>query len=214
METAELWQIVFHFDRHLGIFVAQHGNAVYAMLFAIIFCEIGLLPLFFLPGDRVIFVCGAYSAPGALAWQVVVPLLCVAAFGGSLLSYGVGSRLRRTLDARHPRWLNQDALHRSQRFYQRYGATAFLFSPYIAVVRTFCPFVAGIAAMDFARFSGVAALGAIVWIGGLVTAGYWFGNLPLIRDNMNAIVLSGVALGVGALLLGALWRRLRANNPR
>lgn len=209
MNTVTLWQLVLHFDQHLGSFVAQHGIAVYAVLFAIIFCEIGLLPLFFLPGDPLVFFCGALAAIGALDVWVLTPLLFIATVGGSALSYAIGHRIGHELFRRDYRLLDRHAMARGQAFYARYGRLTFLLSPYIAVVRTFAPFAAGVSLMPGPRFLVSVCAGALLWIGGLVAAGFFFGNVPLIRDHMNTIVLAGIGLGVGSLLVGGLLRRLR-----
>lgn len=214
MDPAQLAQIVLHFDQHIGAFAAQYGAAIYAMLFAIVFCEIGLAPLFFLPGDPLIFLCGAFCATGRISLWVLLPVLFVAAVGGSVLSYAIGNRLGRQVFTRDYRWLDKSALQRSHAFYERYGGVTFLLSPFIAVVRTFAPLIAGVSAMTFPKFLLSVSAGAALWIGILVPGGYFFGNVPLIRNHMSAIVLAGVGLGVGSLLASAAWHRFKKTQAR
>lgn len=209
-----LWQLLLHFDQHLGAAIAHYGPLVYVMLFVIVFAEIGVLPLFFLPGDPLLFICGAFCASGYLNLWVLMPLLFVATLGGSLLNYSVGRVVGMKVLSRQPRWVDQAALQRTHLFYARHGDVTFLLSPFIAVVRTFAPFVGGIAGMGTARFMLAAAAGALLWSVSLPLLGYFFGNVPQVRDHMGAIVLSGVVLGVGALLVTSAWHKLRARVGR
>ena len=209
MDFAQLSQIVIHFDQHIGSFATQYGIAIYAVLFAIVFVEIGLIPLFFLPGDPLVFLCGAFCATGAINIWVLMPVMFAATVGGSALSYAIGKRVGSKVFSLNYRWLDKAALNRSNAFYERHGRVTFLVSPYIAVVRTFAPFIAGVSAMNYPKFMLSVIGGAALWIGGLVIGGYYFGNVPVIRDHMNAIVLAGIGLGVGSLLLGSMWRYLK-----
>ena len=214
MDFAQLLQVVLHFDQHVGGFAAQYGTAIYVMLFAIIFCEIGVVPLFFLPGDPLVFLCGAFCATGQLDIWVLLPVLYVATVGGSALSYATGAKVGVNVFRLNYRWLDKSALNRSHAFYEKHGRITFLISPYIAVVRTFAPFIAGVSAMSFSKFMLSVNVGAALWIGGLVGGGYFLGNRPFIHDHMNAIVLSGIGLGLGALLASGLWRYLKARRIR
>jgi membrane-associated protein len=212
MDSLSLWQLLLHFDQHLGAAIAHYGPLVYAILFAVVFAEIGVLPLFFLPGDPLLFICGAFCASGYLSLWVLMPLLFVAALGGSLLNYGVGRAIGMKVLGRQLRWIDQAALERTHRFYAEHGDVTFLLSPFIAVVRTFAPFVGGIAGMGAARFLLAAAAGALLWSVSLPVLGYFFGNVPQVRDHMGAIVLSGIVMGVGALVVANVWRRLRVGR--
>src|SRR4051794_31451749 len=181
MDLMQLLQSVLHFDQHLGNAIAQHGTAIYVILFAIIFVEIGILPLFFLPGDPLIFLCGAYCATGAINVLIVAPLLFAATVLGSLLCYASGRALGTRVFTHDYRWLDKAALNRTHAFYENHGGLTFILSPFIAVVRTFAPFVAGVAQMTFARFVTAVTAGAAVWIVTLVGGGYYFGNVPIIH---------------------------------
>lgn len=212
MGSMSLWELLLHFDQHLGAAIAHYGPLVYAVLFAVVFAEIGVLPLFFLPGDPLLFICGAFCASGYLNLWVLMPVLFAAALGGSVLNYSVGRVIGMKVLSRQWRWVDQSALQRTHAFYAEHGAVTFLLSPFIAVVRTFAPFVGGIAGMGAARFLFAAAAGALLWSVSLPVLGYFFGNVPQVRDHMGAIVLSGIVIGVGALVVANVWRRVRAGR--
>lgn len=210
----QILQLVLHFDRHLGDAIAQYGTLVYFMLFAIVFCEMAFLPLFFLPGDPLLFICGAFCAMGGISPWVVMPVLFVAAVAGSMVNYGIGRRIGRSVFTRDYRWLDRAALRRTHAFYEDHGGVTFLLSPFIAVVRTFAPFVAGAAAMAPRKFVLSVVAGAALWVVTLVVGGYLFGNIPVVREHLSAIVLIGIAAGVGSLVLGGLFRLCRARKAR
>ena len=214
MDLMHLLQVALHFDSHLGGLIEQYGTAVYAMLFAIVFVEIAFLPLFFLPGDPLIFICGAFAATGALNVWLVIPVLFAATVGGSIVNYWIGRAIGEKVYTANYRWLDKNALRRAHAFYEVRGGLTFLLSPFIAVVRTFAPFVGGVARMTFVRFVWFVVLGAAIWIVSLVMAGYLFGNVPFVRNHMSSIVLLGVGLGVGSLLVSGLWRLVHGRRPR
>lgn len=208
----DILQITLHLNQYLGTLIAQNGNLAYTVLFLIVFCEIGLLPLFFLPGDPLLFVTGAFCAIGSLSIWIVVPLLFIAAVLGSMLNYWIGRAVGQKVYSRNYRWLDRDALQKSHEFYEKYGSVTFIMSPFIAVVRTFAPFVGGVASMTFAKFLASMISGAAVWVISLVVGGYFFGNIPVIRDHVGAIVLIGLALGLGSLAISAMVRAYKART--
>ena len=212
MEASQILSLLLHFDQNLGPAIAQYGVLVYGILFAIVFCEIGLLPLFFLPGDPLLFLCGAFCASGALKLWILLPVLLVAAVAGSLLNYAIGKAIGARVFTGGYRWINRDALRRTHDFYQRHGGLTLLLSPFVAVVRTFAPFVAGVSAMSAPRFALAASAGATVWVVSLLAGGYLFGNVPLVRDHMSAIVLLGLALGLGSLVVASAWRAVKGRQ--
>ncbi|QPF75668.1 hypothetical protein G8A07_23965 [Roseateles sp. DAIF2] len=182
---------------------------VYLLLFLLVFCEIGIAPLFFLPGDPLLFFCGTLAAGGILRLALLLPLVACAALGGSLLAYALGCHLRRHAQRAQWRWLDPVALRRAQEFFARHGALTLLVSPYVAVLRTFAPLAAGVAGMAAARFVPAAAAGAGLWSVGLLSAGYFFGHIPLVRDHIGALALLGLVLGLAGLLL-----RRRGRTPQ
>lgn len=213
MDFAQFLPMLLHFDRHLGSLIAQHHVLVYAMLFLVVFGEIGVLPLFFLPGDPLLFLCGAFCATGALNIWILVPLLVAATVLGSMLNYWTGHTIGHKAYSLNYRWLDRAALQKTHAFYERHGHITFILSPFIAVVRTFAPFIGGVARMTFAKFLAAVVSGAAVWVLALVPGGYFFGNIPLIRDHMSTIVLLGLALGLGGLVASSLVRAWRARLP-
>jgi membrane-associated protein len=213
MQSMPLYHALFHIDQYLELLIRQYGALVYLMLFVIVFCEIGILPLFFLPGDPLLFICGALSASGDANIFILMATFFVAAFTGSTLNYWIGRSIGHKVYARNYKWLNQAALQRTHVFYEKYGAVTLIVSPFIAVVRTFAPFVAGVSEMTFAKFQIFNIVGAAIWVLVLVPAGYFFGNIPLVHDHLNAIILAGIAIGITALIASGIWR-LRGRTSR
>ena len=213
----DLLQILLHLNQFLATLIAEHGELAYAVLFVVVFSEIGLLPLFFLPGDPLLFFCGAFCATGALSLWLLLPLLFAAAVLGTLLSYWLGRMLGEQAYERNYRWLDRSALDRAHAFYERYGRVTFLMSPFVAVVRTFAPFAGGVSGMTFGKFLPAVVAGAALWVGILVVGGYYFGNIPLIRDHVGGIVLLGLGLGLLSLAFGSLLKKGRqwvAGGPK
>ena len=184
----------------------QYGSLVYALLFAIVFCETAFLVLFFLPGDPLLFISGALCATGAMNIWILMVLLFTAAVAGSIVNYWLGNAIGQRVFVRDYKWLNREALKKTHAFYEKHGGITFLLSPFIAVVRTFAPFVAGVSAMTFRKFWLFVVAGAALWVITLVSSGYFFGNIPVIRDHLNSIVLLGVGLGLGIPMLNWLWK--------
>jgi len=206
MHFVQLVHAILHFDQNLGSLIAQHGAMVYAALFLIVFCEIGLLPLFFLPGDPLLFICGAFCATGVMKLWVLMPVLFVAAVLGSVLNYAIGRAVGQRVYAHDYRWLDRAALQKTHQFYESYGWITFILSPFIAVIRTFAPFVGGVSSMTFSKFLVAVVAGAATWVVTLLLAGYWFGNIPLVHEHLGALVLLGLVLGLGALAIAGLLR--------
>lgn len=210
----EFLQVLLHFDHYLGTVITQYGTWIYLLLFGIVFCETALIPLFFLPGNPLLFISGAFCASGLMNIWVLMVALFVAALSGSLVNYRIGRFIGKQIYTRNYRWLDREALLKTHAFYESHGGYSFLFSLFIPVVRTFAPLVAGVSEMRAARFVGFVTAGAAIWVVTLATAGYFFGNLPLIHDNLNIILLLGIGLGVGSVILGGLWRTYRKRRAR
>jgi len=210
----QLLDMVLHVDKFLGQFVQDYGVWVYGILFAIVFAETGLVVLPFLPGDSLLFIAGAMCATGAMNEWVLSGLLLVAAISGNTVNYMVGSWIGPKVFEHEWRFLDQKALRRTHDFYERHGGKTLVMARFIPIVRTFAPFVAGVSQMTFARFQLFNVLGALLWVVGLVFAGYFFGNLPFIKQYLNLIVLAGIGAAVVPLVLGGLWRLVRGNKRR
>jgi membrane-associated protein len=203
-------EIMLHLNQYLSGLIEQNGNLAYAVLFLIVFCEMALLPLFFLPGDPLLFASGAFCALGSLNAWILIPVLFTATVLGSTLNYWIGRAVGQKVYSRNYRWLDRDALQRSHAFYENHGSVTFIMSPFIAVVRTFIPFVGGVANMTFGKFLVAMTTGAAVWVVSLVLGGYFFGNIPIIRDHIGGIVLIGIGLGLGSLAVSWLVKTYRA----
>ncbi len=210
----ELITQVWHFDQHLATWVTQHGAWVYALLFAVIFLELGVLPFFFLPGNPLVFVCGAMCAAGTMHVLPVATVLWSAVVVGSLLNYATGRCLGRGLGLWHWSWPDREALRRTHAFYERRGAVTFVLSPYLAVIRSCAPFVGGVAHMTPSNFVASVMIGAATWVLPLLAAGYAFGHLPGVQEHFALLVWGGIGLGLCALAGFALARALHRRRQR
>jgi len=190
------WQFVSHLDRELAMLLAQYGPWVYALLFAIVFCETGLVVTPFLPGDSLLFAAGALWASARLSPGALCVTLVAAALGGDNCNYWIGRLVGRKILARKSRLVDHRAVERTERFYARHGGKTLVMARFVPLVRTFAPFVAGIGAMSYARFIAYSIAGAVFWVVLLVLAGYWFGDIPLVRDNFGLVVIAIVAVSL------------------
>ncbi|MBC7859263.1 MAG: VTT domain-containing protein [Burkholderiaceae bacterium] len=206
MDFVQLLDMLVHVDKTLGTLINQYGTLVYAVLFAIIFSETGLVVLFFFPGDTLLFIAGAFCATGQMNLGVLLALLVTAAIAGNTLNYWIGEAIGHRVFTHDYRWINKDALRRTHTFFERHGGKTIILARFVPVVRTFAPFVAGVSDMTHTRFQIYNVAGAVLWVVGLVTAGYFFGNIPLVRDHLTAIVLAGVGVAVVPLALGGAWK--------
>lgn len=205
-------ELILHLDTHLAALVADYGHWVYAILFLIIFCETGLVVMPFLPGDSLLFVAGAIAAAGGLHIGLLVSLLIVAAVLGDSLNYGVGQWFGpRVFRWESSRWFNREAFDRTHAFYERHGGKTIIIARFLPLIRTFAPFVGGVARMDYARFLAFNVCGAVVWVGSLCLAGYWFGNLPWVKHNLSAVILGIIAVSLAPLTIA--WLRARCTKP-
>ena len=193
----------------LSLWIDSYGNAIYPLLFLLVTAEIGVAPLFFLPGDPLLFLCGALSVKGGLNPWLLVSVFFAATVIGSAMAYGAGALIGNKALQHPSRWLNREALERAHRFFEGHGAWGLVVTPYVAVLRTFAPLVAGMARMDFARFMAAVSAGAALWSVGLVAAGHYFGDVPLVREHMGGIILSGLVLATAAAILRRLVLRFR-----
>ena len=206
MDLMQFFDMILHVDKTLGTLLAQYGVYIYAVLFAIVFCETGLVVLFFFPGDTLLFIAGAFCATGEMSYPILVLLLITAAVTGNTLNYWIGEAIGQRVFTHDYRWINKDALHRTHNFFEKHGGKTIILARFVPVVRTFAPFVAGVSDMTHARFQLYNFTGAVLWVVSLVTGGYFFGNLPWVRDHLTAIVLVGVGAAVVPLALGGLWK--------
>src|SRR5690606_20780947 len=166
----------------------------------------GLVIFPFLPGDTLLFIGGAFAASGQMNVWLLMFLLTTAAVTGNTVNYWIGRSIGEKVFTHNYRWVDKDALRKTHAFYENHGGKTIVLARFVPIVRTFAPFVAGVSAMNFAKFQFYNITGALVWVVGLVAAGYFFGNIPIIRDHLNTIVLIGVGAAVIPLALGGLWK--------
>lgn len=206
MENITLLDLVLHIDKHLDLIVQQYGVWAYGILNAIVFAETGLVAFPFLPGDSLLFIAGAFSAKGSLDLIILNVTLIASAVIGNTVNYFIGRYLGRRFNVREFRWLDKHALDKTHAFYEKHGGKTIILARFLPIVRTFAPFVAGISEMTFTKFQLFNVVGASLWVISLTVAGYFFGNLPFIRDNLNVIVLVGVFAAAIPVAFAALWK--------
>ncbi len=206
MEFSQLLDLILHVDKSLGSLLEVYGPAVYAVLFAIVFAETGLVVFPFLPGDTLLFIGGAFCASGMMSAPLLVALLVIAAVSGNTVNYLIGRAIGNKVFTRNYRWIDRAALEKTHAFFEKHGGKTIVLARWLPVIRTFAPFVAGVSQIQMARFQLFNIAGALAWVVGLVAAGYFFGNIPVIRDHLNTIVLVGVAAAAGPVALAAAVR--------
>jgi membrane-associated protein len=189
-----LLDIVLHLDTHLLALVRDYGTLVYAILFLIIFAETGLVVAPFLPGDSLLFVTGALCGMGSLELQVLMPLLIVAAFCGDNTNYWIGRHFGIKLFKQDSRFFKLEHVEKTEKFFIAHGGKTIIFARFLPVIRTFAPFVAGIGSMRYRVFVSYSALGSVAWISSLTLAGYFFGNIPIIKNNLTVMIVAIVLI--------------------
>ena len=198
--VATLWDFVVRLDVHLAAFIAEHGAWVYGLLFVVVFCETGLVVTPFLPGDSLLFVVGTLAAAGGMDIALVMALLVAAALSGDNVNYWIGRWAGpRVFRSARSRWFDRRHLERTHAFYERHGGKAIIIARFVPIVRTYVPFVAGIGAMPYLRFLAFSIAGALLWVVSLSLAGYWFGGIPAVKDNLAVVIVVIVALSLSPI---------------
>jgi len=204
------WDLIVHLDRHLAVLLQQYGAWVYLLLFAIIFCETGLVVTPFLPGDSLLFIAGALAAGGGIDVHVLALLLVAAAVLGNTVNYSVGRFIGpKVFQWEDSRFFNKRALERAHAFYERHGGKTIIITRFVPILRTFAPFVAGIARMTYLNFTVYNVAGALAWVLLLLYAGYWFGNVLFVKQNLTWVILGIIVLSVTPLALEYVRQRLK-----
>ncbi len=203
-----LFDLLLHVDLYLAKLLVDYGYWIYAILFLIIFCETGLVVTPFLPGDSLLFMAGALAAGGEISPALLIALLFVAAVLGDSVNYAIGRRFGERISAwPDSRFFSQRALVKTREFYDRHGGKTIVIARFMPIIRTFAPFVAGMAPMAYPRFISYNILGAALWVGPLIMLGYWFGNLPIIKNNLTLVILGIIALSLMPLVYAWLQQR-------
>ena len=202
------WDIAVHLDKHLAALLAQYGVWVYAILFLIVFAETGFIVTPFLPGDSLLFVAGALCGAGSMDLWVLNGTIIAAAVLGNSVNYSIGRYLGpKVFHWENSRFFNKAALMKTHVFYERHGGKTLVITRFIPILRTFAPFVAGIGEMNYVRFQAYNIGGAVLWVGSLSVAGYLFGNLPIIQNNLSLVILA--IIGVSTLPAAIAYLRHR-----
>jgi membrane-associated protein len=205
----QLVDVFLHLDTHLSQVIAEYGTWTYLILFAIIFCETGLVVTPFLPGDSLLFAAGTFAALGALDVRLLIPLLIAAAIIGDTINYWIGAYIGPRAFEGNLRFLKKEHLDRTRAFYERHGGKTIILARFVPIVRTFAPFVAGVGTMSYARFITYNVAGAVLWVGLLVLAGFFFGNIPMVRENFTMVILAIIAISVMPIAFEAVRGRRR-----
>ena len=207
--------LILHLDRHLAVWIAAYGAWIYVILFVIVFAETGLVVAPFLPGDSLLFIAGSLAAVGNMDVHLLVLVLAVAAISGNVCNYEIG----RYFGARFfvndkARFLNPNHLERTHAFFERWGAVAVVLARFVPFLRTYVPFVAGMAKMTRAKYVAYTVFGAATWVGSLVYLGYFFGNIPWIKQNQGLLVIAIIALSLLPILITAVKSKFSAQTPK
>ncbi len=207
-----LVQFVLHLDVHLADLVARYGVLIYAILFAIVFCETGLVVTPFLPGDSLLFAAGALAAIGSMDPWILGIVLIAAAILGNTSNYWIGRYIGpRVFQWEGSRWFNRGALDQAHAFYEKYGPAALTISRFMPLLRTFAPFVAGVGAMPHATFQLYSILGGVLWVVSFVALGFFFGNIPVIKSNLGLVMVGVIVVSLLPIAWAALSKK-RAGN--
>ena len=191
-----LIDFIIHIDTHLDGIIRAYGGWTYLILFAIVFCETGLVVTPFLPGDSLLFAAGAFAARGSLDPYTLSVLLIIAAIAGDTVNYWIGHALAPRLATGRIRFIKEKHLRRTHEFYERHGGKTIIIARFVPIVRTFAPFVAGVGAMHYTRFLVYNVVGALLWVLLFVWAGYFFGNIPAVEENFTLVIFAIIFLSV------------------
>ena len=201
--------IILHLDVYLDLLVNNYGPWIYAILFLVIFCETGLVVMPFLPGDSLLFIAGAVAAGGGMDPVLLAGLLMLAAIMGDSTNYVIGRTAgERLFSNPNSKIFRRDYLEKTHDFYERHGGKTVTMARFLPIFRTFAPFVAGVARMFYPRFFMFSVFGTILWVGGLVTLGYFFGNVPFIKKNLSLLVVGIILLSLVPMIIGVIRSRL------
>lgn len=200
--------LILHLDVYLDLLVNNYGPWIYAILFMVIFCETGLVVMPFLPGDSLLFIAGAVAAGGGMDPVLLAGLLMAAAILGDSTNYIIGRTMGEKLfNNPKSRVFRRDHLIRTHEFYSRHGGKTVTLARFLPIIRTFAPFVAGVGHMHYPRFLGFSVLGSILWVGSLVTLGFFFGNVPFIKQNLTLLVLFIILMSLLPMIIGVIRSR-------
>jgi membrane-associated protein len=210
---SQLIDFVLHIDAHLDLIIQDYGLITYVLLFVIVFCETGLVVTPFLPGDSLLFAVGAFAARGSLSLPVALAVLAAAAILGDTANYWIGAVVGpKVFHRENVRFLNRKHLERTHQFYERYGGKTIVIARFVPIVRTFAPFVAGIGKMRYGHFLSFNVIGGAAWVLGFVMAGFWFGNIPVVKRNFTFVIFAIIVVSVLPAVIEFFRQRARATS--
>lgn len=204
--------VLLHLNEHLTDLVAAYGPWVYAIVFLIVFAETGLVVMPFLPGDSLLFAAGAVAAGGGLDLPTLCGFLMLAAILGNLVNYGIGKTSGELLLRRYPRIVRAEHLERTYEYFHRWGGKTVVIARFLPIIRTIAPFAAGVGQMDWRRYTFFTVVGSMLWVLTLVPAGYFFGNVPIVRDNFYIVVIGVIVVSLLPALVGVLRLRFASGG--
>lgn len=209
---SQILDFVLHVDKHLQTFAVEHGPLIYGLLFAIIFCETGLVIMPFLPGDSLLFAVGALSAQGLIRIELIVPMLMCAAIIGDNLNYWIGRKAGGWIV--NQRWFKRDYLSKTEAFFIKHGGKAIILARFVPIVRTFAPFTAGFGKMDYRRFLGYSLGGGLIWVLSFTIAGYFLGSIPIIKNNLKLVFVLIIVVSVLPIVIEVLKHKAEAKRAK
>ena len=209
-----LIDFVLHLDRHLGDLISQYGPGTYAILTLIVFCETGLVVTPFLPGDSLLFAAGAFAGLGSLDPWILCTCLMAAVVAGDNVNYWIGRYIGPRAFSGQVRFLKKEYLDRTQRFFDRHGGRTVVIARFVPIVRTFTPFVAGVGAMPYGRFLGYSIGGGALWVFLFIWVGYYFGNLPVVRDNFGLVIGAIILISVMPMVVEVVRARRESKGTK
>jgi membrane-associated protein len=209
-----LIDFIIHVDVHLGELIKNYGVLTYGILFLIIFCETGLVVTPFLPGDSLLFAAGAFGAKGDLDPHLVFVILAIAAFLGDSVNYFIGKKIGHRAYSMNNRFIKKEYLEKTHKFYEKHGGKTIILARFFPIVRTFAPFVAGIGEMEYKKFVSYNAVGGVLWVAIFVYLGYFFGNLPIVKQNFTLVLFAIVLISIAPAIYGLIQKFLnRKSEP-
>lgn len=208
---SSLIDIFLHLDQHLSVYMNEYGIYIYLILFIIVFCETGLVIMPFLPGDSLIFATGALVAAGAIKLWPIYLIFCIAAIAGDTVNYSIGHFLRDKVAARENiRFIKKEYLDKTTEFFERHGSATIILARFVPIIRTFAPFVAGVGTMPYRKFLSYNAIGGIVWVTIALFAGFFFGNIPFVKNNFSLVVLGIVVVSLLPIVFTFIKNKMAA----
>ena len=204
-----------HLDEHLQVIIQNYGVWTYLLIFLIIFCETGLVVTPFLPGDSLLFALGSFAATGSLKLSLLLILLSLAAILGNTVNYSIGCLLApKILQRQKIKFIKQEYIDRTHQFYEKYGGKTIIITRFIPIIRTFAPFLAGVGTMSYLKFFSYNVIGGILWVLSFTLGGYFFGNLPIVKENFSLVILMIIILSILPAIIEIVKAKLESRGRR